>query len=151
MKFANCNYGIIFLSAILLFTAISLSSCAGREPRPVETSQPGDYEKSCDTLNSEMKHLDEDILERFPKADKTGTNVGLGIAGAFLLVPWFFMDFSKADEIEISALIQRHNHLLIIAQDKGCDTERERIPTLEEMKKQAKEAQATKQQTGQAQ
>ena len=87
-----------------------------------------------------MEYLDKDILERFPDASKTGSNAGLGVAGAFLLVPWFFMDFSKADEIEVSALIERDNHLLIIAQDKSCDTKRERLPTLKEMQRQAKEA-----------
>jgi len=50
------------------------------------------------------------------------------------------MDFSEADEIEVSALIERYNHLLIIAKDKSCDTKRERLPTLKEMQRQAKEA-----------
>ena len=50
------------------------------------------------------------------------------------------MDFSKADEIEVSALIERHNHLLITAQNKSCDTKRKPLPTLKEMQRQAKEA-----------
>jgi hypothetical protein len=85
-----------------------------------------------------MEYLDKDILERFPDASKTGSNTGLGVAGLFLIVPWFFMDFSEADEIEVSALIERHNHLLITAQDKSCDTKRERLPTLKEMQRGAK-------------
>ena len=127
------------MTAILLASTLLLTSCAGRDPRPVETSQSGDSEKSCQALETEMANIESDILERFPKSDKSGSNTGLGIAGVFLIVPWFFMDFSKADEIEVSALIQRHNHLLITAKDKECETERERIPTLEEMKRKAKE------------
>jgi hypothetical protein len=87
-----------------------------------------------------MEYLDKDILERFPNASKTGSNTGLGVAGVFLIVPWFFMDFSEADEIEVNALIERHNHLLITAKDKSCDTKRERLPTLKEMQRKAKEA-----------
>jgi hypothetical protein len=92
-----------------------------------------------------MEYLDKDILERFPDASKTGSNTGLGVAGVFLIVPWFFMDFSDADEIEVSALIERYNHLLITAQGKSCDTKRERLPTLIEMQRQAKEANKEKQ------
>ena len=84
--------------------------------------------------------IDKDILEIFPNASKSGSNTGLGIAGVFLIVPWFFMDFSKADEIEVSALIERHNHLLITSQENSCESKRERIPTLVEMQRQAKEA-----------
>jgi hypothetical protein len=87
-----------------------------------------------------MEYLGKDIFERFPDASKTGSNTGLGVAGAFLIVPWFFMDFSEADEVEVSALIQRYNHLLITAQDKSCDTKRERLPTLKEMQREAREA-----------
>jgi hypothetical protein len=50
------------------------------------------------------------------------------------------MDFSDADEVEVSALIARHNHLLITAQNKSCDTKQVRIPTLIEMRRQAREA-----------
>jgi len=87
-----------------------------------------------------MDYIEKDILERLPDASKTGSNTALGVAGVFLIVPWFFMDFSEADEIEVSALIERYNHLLITAKDKSCDTQRERLPTLKEMQRQAKEA-----------
>ena len=91
-----------------------------------------------------MGFLEKDILERAPNASNTGSNTGLGVAGAFLIVPLFFMDFSEADEIEVSALIQRYNHLLITAQDKSCDTKRERLPTLKEMQSEAREAKKEK-------
>ena len=135
----------VLMSSILFASTILLASCAGRDPRPIQISQVGDNEKSCSTLETEMEYIDKDILERFPDASKSGSNAGLGVAGVFLIVPWFFMDFSKADEIEVSALIERYNHLLITAQDKSCDTKRERLPTLIEMQRQAKEANKEKQ------
>ena len=91
-----------------------------------------------------MGFLEKDILERVPHASNTGSNTALGVAGAFLIVPLFFMDFSEADEIEVSALIERYNHLLITAQDKSCDTKRERLPTLKEMQNEAREAKKEK-------
>ena len=124
----------------LIVSTILLASCAGRDPRPIQISQVGDNEKSCSTLETEMEFIDKDILERFPDASKTGSNAALGVAGVFLIVPWFFMDFSDADEVEVSALIARHNHLLITAKNKSCDTKQVRIPTLIEMRRQAREA-----------
>jgi hypothetical protein len=135
----------VLMSSILFASTILLTSCAGRDPRPIQISQVGDRDKSCSTLETEMEYIDKDILERFPDASKTGSNTGLGVAGVFLIVPWFFMDFSEADEIEVSALIERYNHLLITAKDKSCDTKRERLPTLKEMRREAKEANKEKQ------
>lgn len=130
----------VLMSSVLFASTILLTSCAGREPRPIQISQIGDRDKSCDTLEAEMGFLEKDILERVPNSSNTGSNTALGVAGAFLIVPLFFMDFSEADEIEVSALIQRYNHLLITAQDKSCDTNRERLPTLKEMQNEAREA-----------
>ena len=114
----------VLMSSILFASTILLASCAGRDPRPIQISQVGDNQKSCSTLETEMDYIEKDILERLPDASKTGSNTALGVAGVFLIVPWFFMDFSEADEIEVSALIERYNHLLITAKDKSCDTQR---------------------------
>jgi len=42
-----------------------------------------------------------------------------------LIVPLFFMDLSKAEQIEINAYTKRYNHLLQISEHKGCDLQRE--------------------------
>ena len=47
------------------------------------------------------------------------------------LVPFFFMDLSKAEQVEVNALIKRYNHLLEIGEVKGCSSEREAIPDFE--------------------
>ena len=63
--------------------------------------------------------------------DKSDKNTKLGVAGIFLLVPFFFMDLSKAEQVEVNALIKRYNHLLEIGEVKGCSSEREAIPDFE--------------------
>jgi len=67
-----------------------------------------------------MSQIQQEITRLLPDTEKTGKNVLLGIAGAFILVPWFFMDFTQAEQMEINALRQRHNQLGLIALDKGC-------------------------------
>lgn len=47
-------------------------------------------------------------------------NVGQGIAGAFLLVPWFFMDTGNAHSVEAKAAQAKYKRLHALYQDKGC-------------------------------
>ncbi len=96
-------------------------------------------------MKAEMAQLEVDMQRILPKTDKTGHNVVHGVAGAFLIVPWFFMDFKGADKIEFDAMRNRYNYLLILAGEKNCDMYNiEPIPTDEELKKKHKE-QTTKQ------
>jgi hypothetical protein len=97
-----------------------LVACAGRPAKPVMVYQPADAQRSCDSLEWELAIIEEQIVILIPKADKTGTNAALGISGMLLLVPLFFMDLSKAEQVEINALSKRHNHLLEISEDKTC-------------------------------
>ena len=75
--------------------------------------------------------IDEDLFELLPETDKADKNTQLGIAGIFLVVPFFFMDLSKAEQIEVNALIKRHNHLVEIADNKDCNLHRTQIPDFE--------------------
>ena len=109
------------LISLMLVCAIILAGCAGREAYPVQSYIPGDENKSCMILKAEMAQIESEIRKKLPKADKTGSNVLLGIAGAFLIVPWFFMDLKGADKIEMEALQQRYNALSLFAADKNCD------------------------------
>ncbi len=120
---------VVFVVASIIF------GCAGREAHPVQVYQHGDTDKSCVALEKEIEYTKTEIRRLVPETEKTGKNVALGVAGAFLLVPWFFMDLSKAEQVEINALIQRHNQLAVIATDKECGFEVEEIPDLDEMKK----------------
>lgn len=90
--------------------------------------QHGDETRSCDTLERELQLIEEDILALLPETDKADKNTQLGVAGIFLLVPVFFMDISKSEQVEVNALTKRYNHLLEIAVANECGTERLAIP-----------------------
>ena len=112
---------------IILF-ALILTGCAGRPANPVMVYQHGDDARSCDVLERELELIGEDILALMPKTDKADKNTQLGVAGVFLLVPLFFMDISKAEQVEINALTKRYNHLLGIAIEKDCEFNLQPIP-----------------------
>lgn len=97
-----------------------LVACAGRPANPVMVDQVGDKQKSCESLEIEMKGIQAEIQRLIPESDKTGKNVGLGVAGAFLIVPLFFMDLTESEKIEINAYRQRYNRLEILASEKNC-------------------------------
>lgn len=110
--------------------AVLMTGCAGRAANPVMVQQYGDQSKSCQALEMDMAFVESEVQRLVPKTEKTGSNVALGVAGAFLLVPWFFMDFSQSEQVEVNAYRQRYNHLAMIAMDKGCATERKPIPPM---------------------
>ena len=121
---SNLAWGII-LSLLLNV------GCAGRAAQPVMVYQHGDANNSCDTLERELELIQVKILELVPQTDKADKNTELGVAGIFLLLPFFFMDLSKAEQIEINALIKRYNHLIDIEEDKHCDSGRQPLPKFE--------------------
>lgn len=114
------------ISALLLTTA-----CAGRTANPVSEYQYGDEKKSCERLRAEISNINSEISALIPNTEKTGKNVALGVAGWFLIVPWFFMDFTESEQIEINALRRRHNNLVAISAEKNCGFEDKEIPPFE--------------------
>ncbi len=107
------------LTASILIISF-LTACAGRPANPVMVDQVGDNKKSCATLEAEMKGVQSEIQRLLPESDKSGKNIGLGVAGAFLLIPLFFMDLTESEKIEINAYRQRYNRLQILATEKKC-------------------------------
>lgn len=130
------------IASALMIACLSLAACGGRTAQPVMISQFGDQEKSCEALLFEMNNAQGEIQTLLPKTDKTGKNVALGVAGWFLLVPWFFMDFKNADKVEYEAYRQRYNHLASVAISKKCKVEKVSFPSVEEMQRQYEAAQA---------
>jgi hypothetical protein len=104
----------------VLISVLLLSACAGKTPNPIPQHQPGDESLSCSALKQELMDNQTKITNLIPKQNKTGKNVGLGIAGAFLIVPWFFMDFSDAERIEIQSYQLRDNWLRTLSAQKKC-------------------------------
>lgn len=128
MGFMSDRNKTITLGLCILLVSATLSGCAGREAHPVSIRQYGDENRSCAALESELRFIESEISRLVPKTDKTGKNVALGVAGWFLLVPWFFMDLSQAEQIEVDALRQRYNFLVGLTVERQCDKQRERIP-----------------------
>jgi len=130
---------------IMMITLCSfLSACGGRDPNPVMAVQYNDYKKGCKSLEFEISQTENEIQRLLPKKDKTGKNVALGVAGWFLIVPWFFMDFKNAEGQEYEAYRQRYNHLTSIAVDKDCGVSQVHYPSVQEMKKKLEEKQKQK-------
>lgn len=114
---------------IVGFVIVTLcAGCGGRAANPVMVQQYGDNSKSCNALEHEMALIQQEIQLLIPKTEKTGKNVALGVTGWFFIVPWFFMDLSQAEQMEVNAYRQRYNHLLIVAEDKKCGLDRQEIP-----------------------
>jgi hypothetical protein len=124
MKFIIDRTSIYTLAIIVAL----FSGCAGRPANPVMVYQPDDEERSCDALDREMELIEDQIRALMPETDKADKNTKLGVAGIFLLVPLFFMDLSKAEQIEVNALTKRYNHLLEIGEEKHCNFKKQAIP-----------------------
>lgn len=109
----------------LLITCLIMNifwlGCGGRDAHPMSPYMPGDLDRSCEGLRLEIAQLDADILAKIPKSKKAGKNVGLGILGFFLIIPWFFMDPKNADKTELEAMQARRSRLVLIAGEKKCD------------------------------
>ena len=109
-----------FRSIAPVFLALFIVGCGGKSANPVLSYQPGDEKRSCEGLKSEIAMNEAEIARLVPYDDATGKNVALGVAGAFLIVPWFFMDFKEGEAIELQALRRRNQWLREVAGDKDC-------------------------------
>ena len=114
-----------------VLAALIVVGCAGRPANPVMVYQPDDKTRSCDALERELELIEEDIAQLLPKTDKADKNTQLGVAGIFLLVPFFFMDLSKSEQVEANALTKRYNYLLTVGEEKSCGLQRPPIPGFE--------------------
>ena len=100
--------------------AILTTGCGGRAPNPVSQYLPGDEQRSCTGLKTEIANNETDIARLIPYEDATGKNVALGVVGVFLIVPWFFMDFKEGEAIELQALRRHNQWLREVAADNDC-------------------------------
>ena len=109
----------------LLVAVLSLSivACAGKTAKPVASYKIGDDQLSCNELKAEMAHIDSRVAELIPESEKTSKNVVLGVTGWFLIVPWFFMDFSDAEKVEIQSYQERYLALEKLYSRNSCSKE----------------------------
>ena len=109
------NLTLLCVCANLLF------ACAGRTPNPIQTAQIGDRKLTCEQLAVELTQLNDTMRElRQEKFDRRARNISFGILGWFFLVPWFFMNFGDAPEVEMTAVQRRSDSLRRIANEKDC-------------------------------
>ncbi|TCK58430.1 hypothetical protein [Seleniivibrio woodruffii] len=105
----------------IMLLALMCASCAKREPHTIMAYQPGDENRSCDSLLSEVSYYHNKINEKNGEVnDRTGKNVALGVTGAFLIVPLFFMDLSGAEKTELESYKMRIERLQLVALEKKC-------------------------------
>ncbi len=109
-------------SIVVLLIAMSLSGCASRSANPIPIAQIGDDTKSCRAILNEMQEMkNSKLIAEGDRNGQVGKNVALGITGALLIVPWFFMDTGNAASVELKAAEARYRRLLAMAEDKNCE------------------------------
>lgn len=121
-----------FAVSTVVASSLLLAACGGSSPNPVVQYQPGDEGRTCEGLRHEIAANEAEIIRRLPGEDATGKNVALGIAGAFFLVPLFFMDFKDAERIEIDSYRRRNLWLREVAASKDCSLPEPKVKFEEE-------------------
>jgi hypothetical protein len=105
----------------MLAASLISVGCANTTANPVLVAQPGDDTKSCDAITNEMQQMiSARATAESDRNKQVASNVALGVAGAFLLVPWFFMDTGNAATVEERAAQARYQRLSQMQIDKKC-------------------------------
>lgn len=126
-----------FLGVVAL--GVALAGCAGRAPAPVAVVQPTDRYMDCTAILAEVNANNERVKQlAADKGLKTTQNVAAGVAGLFIPVLWFGMDFQGTADTEITALQSRQQYLSMMADQKRCGTEPEPPPPSPKAKRAAK-------------
>ena len=107
------------VTAMALAAVVFASACAGRAPAPVAVVQPVDETMSCDAIQAEVNANTQRIAELgSEQGAKVAQNVAAGVAGAFLILPFFLMDFQNAAGKEEAALKSRNDYLANLARQR---------------------------------
>ncbi|MHC4334116.1 MAG: hypothetical protein ACYSTZ_00040 [Planctomycetota bacterium] len=107
------------VAIVLLTVSIALSGCMGHSANPVQITQPGDTDKDCNQLRSEVGITQQQASRLKSKCDaKLPWNVAMGVAGCFVIVPWFFMDLKCGECGEYDAMQARADYLENLSYEK---------------------------------
>jgi hypothetical protein len=105
----------------LLVASLISAGCAHTTANPVPVAQVGDDTRTCEGIANEMQQMiNARMAAEGDRNAQVGANVLLGVAGAFLIVPWFFMDTSNAHTVEEKAAQARYLRLQQIQADRKC-------------------------------
>jgi len=114
---------------VIAVLGAALAGCAGRSPAPVAVVQPTDRYMDCTAILAEVAANNERVKQlAADKGLKTTQNVAAGVAGIFIPVLWFGMDFQGTADTEITALQSRQQYLSMMADQKRCGVEPESPP-----------------------
>ncbi len=104
---------------ITLVLAALCAGCAGRDPQPVATVQPTDAMATCAMIAAEIEANNIKVRDLAgEEGAKVGQNVAAGVAGVFIPVLWFAMDFKGAASKEVTALQARQRYLTTLATER---------------------------------
>lgn len=107
------------MTAMALAAVVFASACAGRAPAPVAVVQPVDETMNCDAIQAEVNANTQRIAELgSEQGAKVAQNVAAGVAGVFLIVPFFLMDFQNAAGKDEAALKSRNDYLATLARQR---------------------------------
>jgi hypothetical protein len=108
----------LFMAATAAATLMA-TACAGRAPAPVSTVQLQDQTMDCNAIRAEIASNTQKIGDLgSEKGAKVAQNVAAGVAGLFIPVLWFGMDFQGAADTESKALQARDEYLGTLALNK---------------------------------
>jgi hypothetical protein len=95
-------------------------ACAGRDPQPVATVQLTDANATCAMITAEIEANNMKVRELAgEEGAKVAQNVAAGVAGVFIPVLWFGMDFKGAASKEVTALQARQQYLATLARNRA--------------------------------
>lgn len=107
----------VYNIAAIATATLLISSCAGRDARPVAISQPRDASMACAQIAGNNQLISDLGSE---KGTKVAHNVAAGVAGLLIWPIWFAMDFKGAAATDQEALKQRNIYLASTATNERC-------------------------------
>jgi hypothetical protein len=100
---------------------VALGGCAGRSPAPVAVIQPQDQFMDCTAILAEVQSNNAQVQQlASDQGLKTTQNVAAGVAGIFIPILWFGMDFQGTADKETQALQARQQYLASLAAQRRC-------------------------------
>ncbi len=102
--------------------------CAGRTPQPIMIEQPQDSSLTCSQLEKTFEQIMVQINGLYSEGKSRRKNNRVFDTLSYIFPPaTLLQDLRKADKVEIAALNKRYNHLVAIAREKGCRTNKQLI------------------------
>lgn len=109
----------------LLFTGLIisiLSGCISTPPNPgIQVQVAGDEQNSCTVIDTDLQQAQQAFDEAHSAHNwQVGSNIALGVTGALILIPLFFIDTGHGHSVDMQNAQARINHLATVKAAKGC-------------------------------